>query len=202
MIKTKQGTVVTDWDMSMRIGNKGTAAHLDNDLVVFSGGRGKATFLTETQSGKTSFYFSEILTGKKLGNDIDIAPDVPSRLTFSGPETLLARRGQSQVLSVNIFDKYGNYIHPSTVDVRIESDREDLLESLGKIGKIAGDTYGVRLISRGYPGRVLIRGTLWENGVKTTKSALENVWEVQILPVITSDDILTNTWNALTQVLL
>lgn len=142
------------------------------------------------------------MTGKKIGSDIEIAPDVPSRLTFSGPETLLARRGQSQVLAVNIFDKYGNYIHPSTVDIRLESDRTDLLESLGNIRKIVGDTYGVRLTSRGYPGRVLLRGALYENGSKSRKTALENVWEVQILPVITSEDIVKNTWNALTHILL
>lgn len=76
------------------------------------------------------------------------------------------------------------------------------MEPLGTVAKIAGDTYGVRLASRGYPGRVLMRGTVWENGVKTKKPALENIWEVQILPVITSQDILTNTWNALTEVLL
>lgn len=78
--------------MPMHIGNKGTGAHLSDDRVPFSGGRGKATLLTETQSGITSFYFADILTGKKIGDDIDIAPDVPNRLTFSGPETLLARR--------------------------------------------------------------------------------------------------------------
>jgi len=52
---------------------------------------------------------------------------------------------------VNIFDTYGNYIHPSTVDVRIEADRTDLLEPLGELTRIEGDTYGVRLVSRGYP---------------------------------------------------
>ncbi|MEI6711930.1 MAG: hypothetical protein WCK88_07325 [bacterium] len=57
---------MTDWDAPMRIGNKGTMAHLEDDLVLFSGGRGKATFLTETQSGKTSFYASETLTGKAI----------------------------------------------------------------------------------------------------------------------------------------
>lgn len=76
-----------------------------------------------------------------MGSDIEIFPEVPSRLTFSGPETLLARSGQSQILSVNIFDTYGNYIHPSTVDVRLQADRQDLLEPLGKVERIEGDTY-------------------------------------------------------------
>lgn len=107
--------------------------------------------MTGTQSGKTSFYLSETFTGKKVGAEIEIYPEVPSRLTFSGSETLLARKGQSQVLSINIFDTYGNYIHPSTVDVRLQSDREDLLEPLGKVERIEGDIYGVRLKSRGYP---------------------------------------------------
>jgi hypothetical protein len=35
-IKTKQGTVVNNWDVPMRIGNKGTQAHLENDVVSFS----------------------------------------------------------------------------------------------------------------------------------------------------------------------
>jgi len=96
-------------------------------------------------------YLSDIGAGKKIGSDIEIAPGVPSRITFSGPETLLARRGESQVLSVHIFDTYGNYIHPSTVDVRIEAERADLLEPLGALSRIEGDTYGVHLVSRGYP---------------------------------------------------
>ncbi len=75
---------------------------------------------TGTQSGKTSFYLSDTVSGKRVGTDVEINPDIPSRLTFSGPTTLLARRAQSQILSVNIFDKYGNYIHPSTVDVRLQ----------------------------------------------------------------------------------
>lgn len=40
------------------------------------------------------------------------------------------------MLSVNIFDTYGNYIHPSTVDVRLEADRTDLLESIGPLSRI------------------------------------------------------------------
>lgn len=115
---------------------------------------------------------------------------------------MLAPRGQSQVLAINIFDTYGNYIHPATVDVRIEADRDDLLEPLGPLTRIEGDTYGVRLVSRGYPGRVLLRGALWQNGVKSTKLGLENVWKVQILPVISSYDIANNDWNSLTHVLL
>jgi len=202
VIKTKQGTVVTGWNSSVNIANKGTGAHLDNTLVTFVEGRWKATLITGTQSGKTSFYLSETLKGKKIGTDIQINPDIPSRLTFSGPEILLARRSQSQVLSVNIFDKYGNYIHPSTVDIRLQSDRDDLLEPFEKVEKIEGDVYWVRLTSLGYPWRVLIRWALWEDGQKSKKSALENVWEVQILPVITSEDVSQNTWNALTHVLL
>lgn len=84
----------------------------------------------------TSLYLSDTLSGKKVGTDIDIVPEIPNRITFSGPEILLAHRGKSQSLSINIFDKYGNYIHPSNVDVRIEMDRADLLEPLGKVSNI------------------------------------------------------------------
>lgn len=80
-----------------------------------------------------SLYLSDTLSEKRVGTDIEIAPEIPNHLTFSGPEILLARRGKSQPLSINIFDKYGNYIHPSNVDVRIEMDRADLLEPLGKV---------------------------------------------------------------------
>lgn|GEM_PF-3084845 len=103
--------------------------------------------ITGTQSGSTHFYLAETSTSKKVGVGIEINPDAPNRLTFSGPEILLARREQSQVLSVNIFDKYGNYIHPSTVDIRLQTDRQDLLESFSKVEKIEGDTYGIRLTS-------------------------------------------------------
>lgn len=201
-IKTKNGSVITDWNMPIRIANKGTGAYLDNSLVTFVNWKGKAVFNTGTQSGTTSFYLAETLANTKIGTNVEIAPDVPHRLTFSGPDTLLSKKGHSQILAVNIYDKYGNYIHPSTVDVRVEGDNEELLEPLGKIWKIEGDIYGVRLVSRGYPWRVLIRGAVWENNKKSIQPTLENVWEVNILPVITSADIVKNTWNALSHVLL
>jgi hypothetical protein len=35
-MKTQQGTPIVNWDIPVRIGNKGTGAHLENPLVTFS----------------------------------------------------------------------------------------------------------------------------------------------------------------------
>jgi hypothetical protein len=61
---------------------------------------------------------------------------------------LLARTGQSETLAINIFDKYGNYIHPSQVDVRMQADVSGILEPLGSVRQISDDIYGVLLKSR------------------------------------------------------
>lgn len=90
-VKTKQGNIITQWNSPLRIFTKGTGAHLENTTVSFSEGKGKAVLNVGTQTGITSFYSPDILTGKRIGSAIEIRPDVPHRLTFSGPDTLLAR---------------------------------------------------------------------------------------------------------------
>lgn len=202
VIKTLKGVVITQWNSPMNIMVKGTGAKLENSLITFTGGKWRGVLNIGTQSGTASFYSSDILVGKKIGSDIIINPGAPHRMTFTGPETLLARKGSSQILEIHIFDIFGNYIHPATVDVRVEGDRADLLDPFGKVQRIEWDTYWVRLSSLGYPGRVLLRGSVWNNDIKSKKATLENVWKVQILPVITGQDIVENTWNALTYILL
>lgn len=101
-----------------------------------------------------------------------------------------------------IYDAYGNLTTLHGYVLRITADKTSLLLPLTSPREISTGIFQTDIVSTGYPGRILFHGWLEKDGKKSSIATLENVSQINALPVITSEEASSNSWKNLTQVLL
>lgn len=108
----------------------------------------------------------------------------------------------NDTLRFSLYDAYGNLTDIRNYSIHIETDSTQLIEPILAPKMVSTGVYETLMVSRGYPGRMLIRSWLQVGEIKSTIPTLENVSMTTFLPVIDSADAQKNSWQTLTQVLL
>ncbi len=107
-IQRQDGTLIDNWDMSVKIGIRGGDAKLSQDTLIFSGGKASTTIKTGTRTGNAVLYLRDTGLGKVVGDSLTILPGTPTSLALASPEILHAKTGAHDVLTTRIYDAYGN----------------------------------------------------------------------------------------------
>lgn len=201
-IQRADGTLVDNWDTSIKIGIRGGDATLSQEILSFQWGRATTTLKTGTKPATISFYMKETGLGKIVGESLQVLPWEPARMTLASPETLFARPGARWSLTARVYDNYGNLTTLHGHSLVATSDRNALIQTLASFREVSVGIYETDIVSLGNPGRILFRAWLQKDGKKSPLSTLENVSETNALPVITSEEAAQNRWQNLTQVLL
>lgn len=187
--------------MSVQIGVRGGDSTLSDNILNFTKGRATTILRTGTKTGTASLYVQNSGLGKIVGESFTILPGSPANITLSSPEILYARAGARDMLTVRLYDLYGNLttLHGNTLRLSVD---KNIIEPLAIPRNVATGIFETDIVSLGYPGRLLFRVWLEKDGKKSSLISLENVSQTNALPVITSEEASQNSWQNLTQVLL
>jgi hypothetical protein len=201
-IQRNDGTLVDTWHMPITLWVRGGDASIADTVLSFDKGRASTYLHTGKRAAQIQLYLQDTRLGSLIWEPIMIHPGNPHQLSIQASSTRLsAKVGASIPIFFSLKDRFGNLTDLQWYTWSIE-DSQDGIYSIDTPIKNSSGIFETSLISRWIPGYILLHAWLTKEGKKADISTLENVLQINALPVISTEDVSENTWKSITQVLL